>query len=1082
MDPVALFGKTVAERFTTGSGQPEELLRGPLEKLLGDLADAGSIAPLVLAGEHQLAEDRVRPDYAVHVGGALVGFVEVKAPGKGANTTRYKAHDREQWKRLACLPNVLYTDGQEFALYRDGELQGQIVRLQGEITTAGEALTAPAELGAQVEEFLRWTPIPPRNPRELARVTARLCQVLRAEVAESLASGVLGLKDLARDWRKLLYPDATDAEFADGYAQTVTFALLLARVEGIDLSKDLRDVADELGARHTLMGRALAVLTDPAVLPKLAVSVETLRRVLAVVDWPKLSKADPAAWLFFYEDFLEDYDPRLRRKTGSYYTPVEVVDPMVRLVDGLLRDRLGHAAGFGSAGVTTIDPAAGTGTFLFRIVERIANTIEQDQGPGAVGPALRAAAQRLVGFELQAGPYSVAELRLATEFHRRGAKLGVDDLRLHLTDTLTDPYVEDTQLAATYRPIAVSRQRANEVKRTERIVVVIGNPPYRERSRKLGGWIESGTPDTQAPLHDFMPPPELGLGAHVKHLYNLYIYFWRWAMWKVFENHPADRGVIAFVSVSGFLHGPGFAEMRSEMRREADLIWVIDCSPEGHQPEVATRIFRGVQQPICVTIALRDGSTGPDEPAPVRFRSIAGTQGEKFEALGAIELAGAGWSECPTPWHAPFLPGAAAAWSAMPALEDLLSWSGSGTMPGRTWVVDPSPSVLRERWGRLVSAPKGEKSELLSEHKQDRTIHTRLSDNLPGYPIVGTIADETGECPDPVRYAVRTLDRAWIIPDKRLINRPNPRLWQVRPAPGQVFLTGLSAVAPSSGPAVTFCSVVPDLDHHHGRGGRVFPLWLDSAGALPNAVPGLLEHLSDAYGATVEGPDLFAYIAGVLSHSGFTGRFADDLRSPGLRVPLTSQADLFNRAVELGRRVLWLHTYGAEFADAGAGRPPGAPRRAAPDRPRVVHPIPDAAKQMPEEIEYDPATQVLSVGEGRIEGVSPAIWEYETSGFRIVRRWFSQRKREPDGRRSSPLDDLVATSWSPEWTAELVDLLHVVGLLTELEPDQAALLNDILEGELLDVEDLKAAGVFPVANRLAAEQPEKQSQLGADVP
>jgi hypothetical protein len=120
-----------------------------------------------------------------------------------------------------------------------------------------------------------------------------------------------------------------------GYAQTVTFALLLARVEDISLEQDLRDVAAAVGARHTLMGRALAVLTDPSVLPRLAVSVETLRRVLAVIDWGQLAKSDPAAWLYFYERFLEGYDAALRQQTGSYYTPVEVVDPMVRLVEGL---------------------------------------------------------------------------------------------------------------------------------------------------------------------------------------------------------------------------------------------------------------------------------------------------------------------------------------------------------------------------------------------------------------------------------------------------------------------------------------------------------------------------------------------------------------------------------------------------------------------------------------------------------------------------------------------------------------------------------------------------------------------------
>lgn len=309
-EAVGRFGKVVADRFETGGGEPEDLLRGPFEALLVELGAIVGVDEVVLTGEHHLADDRVRPDYAVYVKGALVGFVEIKAPGKGADPTRFKGHDRTQWERLACLPNVVYTDGQVFALFRDGERIGPTARLAGDVETAGPSLGVFDDaLETLVGSFLRWAPVAPRRPRELAQTTARLCRLLRAEVEELLSTEV-GLRDLAADWRRLLFPDATDAEFADGYAQTVTFALLLARVERIELaSRDLRDVSDELGNKHTLMARALAVLTDPGILPKVAVSVSTLQRVLAVVEWEKLSEKDPAAWLFFYEEFLEGYEP-----------------------------------------------------------------------------------------------------------------------------------------------------------------------------------------------------------------------------------------------------------------------------------------------------------------------------------------------------------------------------------------------------------------------------------------------------------------------------------------------------------------------------------------------------------------------------------------------------------------------------------------------------------------------------------------------------------------------------------------------------------------------------------------------------
>ncbi len=1080
---ISSFGSAVAARFATGGGEPEDLLRNPFDDLVRELGGQSGVSRVVLAGEHHLADDRVRPDFAVYVGDALVGFAELKAPGKGADPSRFKGHDREQWQRLACLPNVLYSDRQSFALYRYGERIGAVARLVGDVETAGADL-APGDGGLRtlIEDFLRWQPVAPRRPKELALTTSRLCRLLRAEVGE-LIVGDTGLQALAEDWRRLLFPEATDDEFADGYAQTITFSLLLARVEGIELAgRDLGAVAADLGQRHTLVGRALDVLTDPGVQRRLAVSISTLQRLLAVADCPTVSRGDPAAWLYFYEEFLDGYDPSLRRSTGSYYTPVEVVDPMVRLVDDLVRRRLGHDRGLAAPEVTIVDPAAGTGTFLFRVIDRIPATIEDQEGIGAVGPRLRQAAARLIGFELQTGPYSVAELRLANEFSRRDAALATGDLRLYLTDTLSNPFETEQHMPAIYAAIARSRRLANRVKREEPVLVVIGNPPYRERSHGRGGWVEQGAPGAvqgEAPFRSFLPPRDWGLGAHVKHLYNPYVYFWRWASWKVFEHHPADKGVVAFITVAGFLNGPGFAAMRAHLRRTADAVWVIDCSPEGHQPEVATRVFQGVQQPVCITIALRGGTTGDDVPAPVRFASVHGRRNEKFKTLADLTVDADSWVECPSGWRDPFLPAGTDTWTAMPALEDLLAWSGSGTMPGRTWVVSPSPATLRARWLAMVAAEPDRKRVLLAEHKRDRTIDTRLSDNLPGYPPPPTaLADETSGCEAPERYGYRSFDRQWIIPDKRVINQPNPGLWQVRTAPGQLYLTALMAHSPRNGPPTTFSALVPDLHHYRGSfGGRAWPLWLDAAGTQPNVVPGLLDHLSSVHGRSVAGPEIFAYLAAVAGHPAYTARFAADLGVPGLRIPLTADRSLFDEAVELGERVLWLHTYGRRHADDGAGRPSGAPRLPTNIRPRVMVTISDAESAMPETIAYDQERRTLHVGEGEIAPVGPEVWDYEVSGMGVVKRWFDRRKRDPDGRRSSPLDTLFPASWDPEWTSELLELLNVVALLIELEPLQADLLERILDAPLIRVADLTEARVLPATGRPGIDKPPRPGRL-----
>jgi hypothetical protein len=527
------------------SGAPEDQLRGPLEILFKDLAEAAGLPPasVSLVGETTL-DIKTRPDFAVTVNKALVGFIEIKAPGKGADPRKFSdPHDKEQWDKLKSLPNLIYTDGNSFSLWRDGKIEGAIVHLDGDVESSGAKLAAPATLLPLIADFLQWSPIAPKTAKQLAEVSARLCRFLRDEVVEQMTRGSPGLTGLAEDWRKLLFPQADDAQFADGYAQAVTFGLLVARARDISLAEGTEDAAQELRKTNSLIGTALRLLTEDQSNQKaLATSLNTLTRVLNEVNWHTISKDKPEAWLYFYEDFLEVYDNTLRKRTGSYYTPPEVVSAMVKLVDECLRGPLfDRAAGFAAADVVVADPAVGTGTFLLGVLRRIAKTVEDDQGAGAVRGAIEAAARRLIGFEIQFGPYAVAQLRLIAELQALMGKPPLPDLRLFITDTLGNPFIEEERLGQTYEPIAISRRAANKVKKEERITVVIGNPPYDNRAAGLGGWIEDGSEGRQAPLARWTPPAEWGIGAHAHHLKNLYVYFWRWATLKVFGSGLEGR-------------------------------------------------------------------------------------------------------------------------------------------------------------------------------------------------------------------------------------------------------------------------------------------------------------------------------------------------------------------------------------------------------------------------------------------------------------------------------------------------------------------------------------------------------------
>jgi hypothetical protein len=262
--------------------------------------------------------------------------------------------------------------------------------------------------------------------------------------------------------------------------------------------------------------------------------------------------------------------------------------------------------------------------------------------------------------------------------------------------------------------------------------------------------------------------------------------------------------------------------------------------------------------------------------------------------------------------------------------------------------------------------------------------------------------------------------------------------------------------------------LIPDLHHYNGRGGRVLPLWRDRKAGVPNLPPRLLTLLAHKYETEVSAEDLIAYIAAIAAHPAFTARFQADLSTPGLRIPLTSDRNTFIEAVGLGRTVIWLHTFGERMSDPRKGRPAQPPRLPPARAPRIPAKgaIPQEPAAMPDSIGYDAGKRRLLVGQGYVENVEPGVWFYEVSGKQVLLQWFSYRKAHRarpiigDRRAPSALGDMQPDYWLAEYTTELINVLNVLGWLVDLEPTQAALLEQVCAGPTVSADELRAAGAF----------------------
>lgn len=1045
--------------------QPEDQLKSPVATILKDAGTALGSATVNVVTEVRVAELGGRPDLGITTGGLLTGYLELKAPGKGADPARLRGDDRAQWEKFRNLPNLVYTDGNDWALYRLGERIGRAVRLSGDITTDGAAAVTPTDAAALLEllrDFLRWEPITPTSPRALAELLAPLCRLLRSDVLTALADSGSNLTNLAEDWRTYFFPDADEKQFADAYAQTLTYALLLARMSGAT-NLAVPQAASSLQTGHRLLADVLNRLGEPAARDEIKVPADLLERTITAVDPAIFRTIGPDPWLYFYEDFLAVYDPKMRKDRGVYYTPVEIVHCQVRLVAELLATHFDAEYSFVDDKVVTLDPATGTGTYILAAVQHGLEQIAAARGPGARVGAATTAARNVHAFELLVGPYAVAHLRLTQQIVAEGAALPADGVHVYLTDTLESPNAAPPgHLPFPYRRLAEEHRRALKVKQETKVLVCIGNPPYdrqtiqadeEETEHRKGGWVRFGDPspgrNTRALLNDFLDPLTAeGLGVHAKNLYNDYVYFWRWALWKVFEQHT-NPGIVSFITAASYLRGPGFAGMRRVMRETFDELWIIDLEGDNLGARKTKNVF-AIQTPVAIAVGVRYGTARPTTPATVRYTRISGDQETKLAILEAVtHFADLPWRTCSPDWAAPFLPAGDTPYWNWPLLVDLFPWQVNGMQFKRSWPIGESREVLERRWQRLISLPQGERRRALRE-TDARTIHRSLAP-LDGseelLPPLARVA--TGTPPvTPVRYSFRSFDRQWMLPDPRLCDRPRPEL-QRSHGPRQIYMTSLLTKVLGEGPAIIATALIPDMDFFSNRGAKdVIPLWRDAAGTEPNVTHGFLDRLAGTYGHPVSAEDLFAYCYALLASPQYVTRFWDELTIPGPRVPITKSTALFSRGVSLGKRLIWLHTYGERFVPAGtnAGRVPAG-------RARIAVGTPTDEAQYPRTHKYDRSTQELHVGDGRFTGVRPEVWDFSVSGLHVVKSWLDYRMLERSGRSSSPLDTIRPAGW--QFDDELLDLLWVLDATIDLVSAAALLLDDVLADDLFAASDFQ---------------------------
>jgi hypothetical protein len=385
---------------------------------------------------------------------------------------------------------------------------------------------------------------------------------------------------------------------------------------------------------------------------------------------------------------------------------------------------------------------------------------------------------------------------------------------------------------------------------------------------------------------------------------------------------------------------------------------------------------------------------------------------------------------------------------SMPLLTDLMPWQQPGVMMNRTWPIAPEPSTLVRRWQALLARTDAmERAEAFVTARTGRNIHTSVAG-------LTRLSELRADAPHRaiVPYGYRSFDLQWTFEDPRVANLERPALWRTL-SDRQVFLTSLTSSALGPGPALTVTAAVPDKHHFRGSyGGKdVIPLYRDREGDR-NVTRGLLSALSERLGIPISAEDFVEYLYATLAHPHYQATFSAELATPGPRVPITTEPELFAEAVALGQRLLYLHTFGTRFSSERL------PANALPRVPGLEWCA--AVTAMPESMEdiaYDAAAQELRVIDGRLSGVRQEVWNFTVSGWPVVQRWVGARTRRGIGRavtRPRPLDLIRPDEWVGDWNYELLRLLNVITHTLDTWPAEASLLDRILEGDLMPATSL----------------------------
>ena len=1015
------------------------------------------------------------PDFTVRKNGQLVGYIEAKDINKNLDIEE-KTEQLERYRESSVGQNLILTNYLEFRWYVDGKLKqtAAIAYLEKDTIIAHEKTEEVVQL---LQLFLGYRAKDINNYYDLAGQMAVHTKSVKYSIEEALkledkTGELTQLKVLFQD---LLLPDLDNHTFADMYAQTIAYGLFTARVghaqhPGQDLFS--RKTASRfISNKIPFLQGLFNTVIETDVISKIHWTIEDLVELFIKVDMGSVlerfgqetRRQDPV--VHFYETFLAAYESSLRKSRGVYYTPEPVVSFIVQAVNDILDKDFDINFGLGNRRVTILDPATGTGTFLYEVIKQVYRNFER-YGVNKWNELLRESQllSRLYGFELLMTPYTIAHLKLALLLESIGYKFEPEErLNIYLTNALEEGIKESDLIVAKF--LSDESNQAADIKTDVPIIVVLGNPPYSVSSQnaskrkrvinedtryladiKYNGleWEKvyktgkAGKTITEVThigelLEMYKGRARLEQEKNIQPLDDDYIKFIRFAQYQI-QKTPTGYGIVGFITNHSYLNGLIHRGMREELLKYFDTLYIMDLhgnsllketTPEGG---IDQNVF-DIQQGVAILLALRE-KTEPDyfskvykdrsgvkEMAKVFYYDLWGKRETKYKFLEEVKFREVEWIELkpaqPNYFFAPknfdFEDEYKQAWIITKIFKEF----STGVETGKDEVLISFDQIeitsfLEKLADHDISDQDIATSYNISDSSNWNFFEARLS-------IIRNGIDQN--LFQAIDY--RPFDTRFTYYHDILRRKQEKVLRNL--VVDNLGLLAMRQVASGDHNYSHFgvCTHIFDNRVFFSNRGRpcIFPLYIypdtkNKQGNLflertPNFSPEFLTAIKEKLGYTPTPEKIFYYAYAIFHSPTYRQRYAEFLKIDFPRLPLTKNDQLFNNLATQGEQLVNLHLLKSDQFNQLTTTYEG-----------------EGDNQVTQVIYNDQLQRVYINPQKYFANIPKQIWEFKIGGYQVLEKWLKDRKK---GDRALSEEDII------HYQKIVIALQQTLKIMTEID-------------------------------------------------